>query len=283
VPKYLWWLSGASDILDFETQTEQAVQHLQQADIIFALDYNDLQRVEQMEPYIRRSDAFKAMIDHHLYPTDFVQYALTSTAASSTCELVYEFITRQLSDAAQLDLDIAIPLYTGILTDTGFLNYGTSAALYRTIAGLLDTGLQPTTIHETLLNTYTPERLRLLGWCLSERFELLPCARIGLMALEHHHLLQHQVAKPDLEGVVNYMLKVQTVQVAVLLTEFTPGQIKLSVRSKGPIDVQAFCAAHYQGGGHKNAAGGTAYQPMHQVLSHLRAALPQHINLYAAS
>ena len=135
-PDFLSWMPGAQDILIFDVHTEKGTEWLKRADIIFVLDYNDLERVDRMGEIIAPLTCVKVMIDHHLYPEPFADYVLSDTSASSTCELIYDFLG-MLGHLNRIDLRVGDSIFTGILTDTGSFKYSTSPKLFRIVADLI--------------------------------------------------------------------------------------------------------------------------------------------------
>src|SRR5690606_34471122 len=115
-PKFLKWMPGNAEIVNFEWETQRAQRLLREATLIFTLDFNDLSRVGQMEEALRATAADFIMIDHHQQPGDYAKVAYSDPNMSSTCEMVYNFI-ESLGDDGAIDPEIATNLYTGIMTD----------------------------------------------------------------------------------------------------------------------------------------------------------------------
>jgi phosphoesterase RecJ-like protein len=176
-------------------------------------------------------------------------------AACSTCELVYEFICG-LGGKKLIDQDIAACLYTGIMTDTGSFRFDSvTPTTHRILAELLSTGLKPSTVHSAIYDTYSQSRVKLLGYCLTEKMVVIPELQTAYMALTEKELQKFDYQKGDTEGIVNYPFSIKGITFCAFFTE-GEGKIKISFRSKGSFDVNQFARKYFNGGGHINAAGG---------------------------
>ena len=205
------------------------------------------------------------MIDHHLEPKDFCHAMWSDTAASSTCELVYQFID-YLGDLDGLNLKALNALYVGILTDTGGFRYATNPKLFRIVAEMLEKGVDNNQLTDWVFNAYTVKRFNLLGFCIGQRLELLEDCNTGVIALSQADHRKYNIQRGDLEGVVNFILKIKKIRCAALIAE-RRDIAKLSLRSKGDFSVQEVCSTHFNGGGHKNASGGAVKRPFDEVVA----------------
>ena len=256
-PDFLNWLPGQEGILKHTTETNKAVELIKAADLIFTLDFNSLGRVELLEPHINASGAKKIMIDHHQDPSDYADIMYSDSNIGSTCEMVYNLISHL--DAAQIDQKIATCLYTGIMTDTGSFRFpSTTPKTHHVIAELIDKGANHSEIHQNIYDTFTFDRLRLLGTALTnlKKTEDLPVVYI---TISQEELNRNNFKKGDTEGFVNYGLSLVGISVAVIMIENEQEQIiKMSFRSKGAFSVNDFARTYFNGGGHHNAAGGAS-------------------------
>lgn len=274
MPQFLNWMKNFDQILVYENTRTFSQQIIKEADIIFALDYNALSRLEQMRGAVKDSKAYKAMIDHHLEPQDFCQAMFSDTTASSTCELVYRFI-ELLEDKDKLNTEILNALYVGILTDTGGLRYATSPRLFRIVADMLERGVDNNKLTDLVFNSYTVKRFNLLGFCIAQRLEFLEDCNTGIIALSQADHKKYNISRGDLEGVVNFILKIRKIRCAVLIAE-RHDIVKLSMRSKGDFSVQEVCSTYFNGGGHKNASGGAVKKPFQEVIEQFRTVIRTH-------
>ncbi|MEC3965538.1 bifunctional oligoribonuclease/PAP phosphatase NrnA [Flagellimonas halotolerans] len=266
-PKFLKWLPGNDTVINFEKENSQAKERIDQATVIFTLDFNDLSRVGQMETVLQEANADFIMIDHHQQPSDYAKVTYSDVTMSSTCEMVYNFIDF-LGETSLIDADIATNLYTGIMTDTGSFKYrSTSSKTHRVVAELIDKGADNMEIHQKVFDTNSPSRLHLLGIALSNMV-ILPEYRTAYITLSQDELDQYDFKKGDTEGFVNYGLTLEGIIFALIFIENREeGIIKISLRSVGDFSVNEFARAHFNGGGHTNAAGGRSEVSMEETIS----------------
>jgi len=274
-PEFLSWMSGSEYVIVFESQEVDASKTTENADIIFALDYNRLDRVGKLGECILKSSAYKIMIDHHIDPSNEFDLVISSTKSSSTCEMIVDF-ARQMNWMNLIDSSIAECLYSGIMTDTGSFRFSsTSAHTHRVVSELFDAGLIPEKVHQRIFDQYSFERLQLVGFALSERFEYRADKGISIIKLSEADKHRFSYKKGDTEGLVNYGLSVKGAFISIFLSEEF-GAVKFSFRSKGDIDVNVFARKYFNGGGHKNAAGGKLEIPLKLAYDALNRALNEY-------
>ncbi len=254
-PNFISWLSGADKILTYEKDEEKVSELINESTLIFCLDYNDLSRIGNMADVVAKSKAYKAMIDHHLYPSDFCDWKLSDTNSCSTAQLIYTFIENE-NDLDLIDSNIAEGIYCGIVTDSGSFRFPSVQAKTHLIAAdLINRGLNHASVHERLFDVNTLTRLHLLGFSLNEKLRVMNGVPVAVIDLSKEESERFNVKKGDTEGLVNYALSVEGVKMAVFIREDTD-RVKMSFRSKGDIAVNEFSGKYFSGGGHKNAAGG---------------------------
>lgn len=275
-PSLFSYLEGVKDIVVFDLQQDLAREKLDRADVIFCLDFNALDRIDPMAQNILDSKAPKIMIDHHLDPEPFADYYLSDTKASSTCELVYKFIS-MLEQNDLIDVPIGEALLTGIITDTGSFKYATTPEVYKVAGELKSIGVDDYKIQNFIFNSLTEKQLRLLGHCIHNRMEILEDYAVGIIVLNKYDFEQFQIARGDTEGIVNYLLMIKNVKVAAFFRQ-QPSIIKISLRSKGDISVQEFARDNYKGGGHKNASGGAVYGSLTKAIKEFKEKVPNYFS-----
>ena len=255
-PGFLKWIPGENSILKYDSQTDDCNNLIEKADIVFTLDFNALNRTGDMETVLEYSKAIKILIDHHQEPDDYATYIFSDVSMSSTSQMVYHFID-MLGDLNNIDTNIATCLYVGIMTDTGSFRFSsTSSTTHRIIADLIEKGANNADIHNHIYDTYSYERLQLLG-CALNNLKVLPELRTAYISLSQEELNKYNFKKGDTEGFVNYGLSLEnTVLAAIFIEDKQEGIIKISLRSKGNFSVNDLSRAHFNGGGHINAAGG---------------------------
>jgi phosphoesterase RecJ-like protein len=271
-PVVFEYLDHVKDILIYDLKPNESKQAVEKADTIFCLDFNGLDRIDKLGEGVQFSKAKKILIDHHLDPEPFSDYEFLDTAASSTSELVYLWI-KEMGDIDMADVRIGEALFTGLITDTGSFKYNTRPMTFRIAADLKELGVDDFYLQDRIFNALKSKHLRLLGHCLANRMEIIEEHEFAIIHLTKKDYLDFDIQRGDTEGIVNQLLYVKNIQIAAFVTE-QPTIIKLSLRSKGDISVQEVATKYFNGGGHKNAAGGGVYASLHDVIDKLKRVLP---------
>ena len=266
-PEFLAWLPSSETVLVYEKDKENVAKILQNQELIFTLDFNALHRTGEMEFVLNKLKVPFVMIDHHEKPDGYAQYTFSSTAFGSTCEMVYNFIC-DLGRHDAIDKTIATCIYTGILTDSGSFRFPkTTGTTHRIVADLIDLGAENSKIPALLFDNGSYDSLQLLGVAL-QNMKVLPEFKTSYITLSQKELDQHNYTKGDTEGIVNYGLTIKGIIFAVIFIEHADEKIiKISFRSQGDFDVNQFARAHFNGGGHINAAGGKSNLSMEDTIS----------------
>jgi len=279
-PSFLSWLPGTEDILVFDKNSEKGVEYLNAADLICYLDFNHPSRTGLIHNdlcHCKRTP--RLLIDHHR-DTDYSQFAayMSDVETSSTAELVAEIIQYHGFDK-YLDDKIATCLLVGIMTDTGSFSHSIYNSKTFEICGKL---ISPTVdyqlIHSKIYNTFSENRMRLLGFCISERMTILPEYNAAYIYLNKNDLETYHYQIGDTEGVVNHPLMIDNIKLSVLITE-RQGVIRFSFRSKGDFSVHELAKKHFNGGGHANAAGGTMNCTIEKAIDKFLKILPEYKEL----
>ncbi len=269
----LAWLPGEETIVDYQKSSAAAALILDDAELIFCLDFNVPARLEAMSQRLLKSSATRVLIDHHRDPDHFTRYVWHDIGASSTAELVYTFL-EELGELSMLNRDAALCLYIGMMTDTGSFRYSnTTPATLRVAAALLEFGLDVEEVYERIYHTFSTDRMRFFGHCLVNKMQVFPEYRTGLIVVNQQELEDFRVKTGDTEGLVNYPLSISGIQFAILLID--RGNLrKMSFRSKGSFNVDQFAREHFSGGGHKNASGGASTETLDAVHQRIIQLLP---------
>lgn len=275
-PDFLKWVPGEDTILKYDSQSETCHDAIAKADVLFTLDFNAFHRTGGMQSVLEASAAIKILIDHHQEPDDYATYMYSDVRMSSTCEMIYHFID-MLGSTDKIDAEIATCLYLGIMTDTGsFRFHSTTSTTHRIIAELIDKGAQNANIHNNVYDTNSYNRLQLLG-CALTNLRVLPELRTAYITLSQEELRRFDYKKGDTEGVVNYALSLNDIIfAAIFIEDRQEGIIKISLRSKGSFSVNEFSRAHFNGGGHNNAAGGRSEIALKSTVEKFLSILPQY-------
>lgn len=272
---FLKWLPGALSVTILPGNESRVEDLIRSSDMIFFIDFNDIRRVREINDPVTRSRAMKILIDHHPDPVVEADCMLSDTTVSSSAELVYRFIV-QSALKETMDRDIATCLFAGIMTDTGCFSYNASLPeTYRTVADLLRYGIDKDRIFYRIYDNYSYDRMRLLGYCLNEHTEYFPDCRTALIWLSRKDQERYNFQTGDSEGFVNYPLSVKGIRFSAFFME-KEDHVKASFRSKGNFPVNAFSARHFNGGGHRNAAGGETGESLETALEKFRDLLPRY-------
>lgn len=278
-PDFLKWLPGSKEAYKFDMQNRQSKAVIDEASIIFLLDFNALHRVgSDMQNTLEDFIGTFIMIDHHQEPEPVAKYIYSDTSICSTCQMVYHFL-EMLDDVDSINTDIATCLYTGIMTDTGSFRFpSTTSTTHRIIADLIDKGADNAKIHNNVYDTNSYGKLQLLGRALSNMV-VVDNFKTAYIYLSQADLDEFNYEKGDTEGVVNYALSLKGIIFAVIFIEDVDQQIvKISFRSKGTFSVNKFARAHFNGGGHDNAAGGRSTVSLDATISEFLKILPDYKN-----
>ncbi len=265
-PKSLAFLPGYDEVVPASYKPTAAANLLHSADLIFCLDYNASKRVDKMEQLLSAT-ATKVMIDHHLDPEGFCDLTISMPHISSTCALLY-LVIEAAGWLEWLDVQAASCLYTGMMTDTGNFSYNSNdPRLYLIVAELVRRGVDKDAIYNMACNTFSESCLRLNGYALSEKVQILRDHKAALITLSLDELQRFGYVKGDTEGLVNKPLAIPGVAYSCFMREDEPGFVKVSMRSKGAFPVNRVCEDYFHGGGHKNAAGGELYMSLDEAVT----------------
>ena len=276
-PDFLEWMPQSETILLANNNQELCVEKIQAAELIFCVDFNQFNRVGTLQEALEKTTATKILIDHHINPdTSFdIIYSVTKNT-SSTCELVYNLIVKMLDGERFMNRQIAECLYVGIVTDTGSVSYScNNESTYHVLGDLFKYGIDGEDIHRKVYDNYSESRIRLLGYSLTERLSVLNEFAASYIYLTKEDLEKYDYKQGDIEGIVNHGLSIKTVRFTALFSE-RDDRIRLSFRSKGDFNVEDFARIHYNGGGHKNAAGGNSHKTMTETIKEFESLLKQY-------
>ena len=275
-PDFLKWMPYQEQVLIYDQNADRCDKYIEQADIIFTLDFNHLSRSGEMRASLENATADFVMIDHHQQPDDYALVTYSDVTMSSTCQMVYHFIQR-IGMAQEIGPQIATCLYTGIMTDTGSFRYrSTTSQTHHVIADLIEKGADNTSIHENIYDTNTYSKLQLLGVAL-KNLKVVEGYRTAYITLTQEELDRHNFKKGDTEGFVNYGLSLHGIVLAAIFIENTSDKmVKISLRSKGTFSVNDFARQHFNGGGHTNAAGGRSDLSLPDTIAKFEALLPEY-------
>jgi phosphoesterase RecJ-like protein len=261
----LSWIKGSEWIIDYEDNKGMALAKtkIAEAEVIFCLDFNNIARLEKPGEPVAESKAVKVMIDHHLQPEPF-DISFSNTSYAATCEIIYDIIDG-FGDTELIDAKIAENLYAGLVSDTGFFQHpNTTPNVHKVAGALIARGADPAYVSDKVNNIFDSRRLHYFGYALLEKLKVVNDGKVAYISIGQSEARRFNLQLGDNEGLVNYPFKIQGVEVAVLFSEERE-KVKISFRSKGDIDVNTFARKYFEGGGHKNAAGGKSLIGMEET------------------
>lgn len=256
-PDFLAWMPGSQEVLRYDKYRDKAELMIAAADVIVAMDYNALSRVDDMGVAIGKAKATKVMIDHHLQPDGFCDLTFSYSNLSSTCEVVFRLVYA-MGGYDMLDKGACECLYAGMMTDTGCFSYGPcTQEVYLIISLLMQKEINKDRIYNKVFNNYSEGRLRLMGYVLYEKMKVYPDHHAALITLTREEMSRFNFVKGDTEGLVNIPLQMKGIHFSVFLREDTEKDlIRVSLRSQGTFPCNKFAGKYFNGGGHLNASGG---------------------------
>jgi bifunctional oligoribonuclease and PAP phosphatase NrnA len=275
----LKWIPGTDAVICYDDplHKQRATELIATADVIYCLDFNALSRIEEVGVLVAASTATLVMIDHHLEPEAFAALTFSDTSYAATAEMVYDLI-QQMGDETLITSDMATCIYTGLATDTGFFQHSnTSPNVFRVAAALTALGAAPAIISDKICNVYDERRLRYYGEMLSQKLKVVKPGKVAYISVPQIDARRFNLQLGDNEGLVNYPFRIKGVELTALFTE-ERDKIKISLRSKGDIDVNQFARKYFSGGGHKNAAGGKSLVNLNETLNIFEQAVIEIVN-----
>lgn len=274
-PYFLNWMPHIDELVIFKQDSERANEAIREAELIFCLDFNALSRLEILSEALgANSSARRILIDHHLSPEEGFALTFSYPECSSTAFLVYQLI-EALWGAECITCEMAELLYVGMMTDTGNFAFSfLTPELFRAVAVLLERGIIIPDIHNRVYNSYTAGRARLFGYAINRKMKLIHGGRVAHMSLTEEEMRRFCFQQGDSEGFVNYPLTIKKMKMSAIFIE-QHDFIRISFRSRGAVDVNLFARRYFNGGGHKNAAGGKSFEPMAETLARYEAAVEE--------
>ncbi len=259
-PDFLKFLDPKGEIVIYNRNPQKVKDFIRRATLIICMDFNSLNRIEELGKLISASGAVKVMIDHHPQPEPEFDIMFSDTGASSTCEFLY-WIIKDINGGRKLSVEIANALYTGMMTDTNNFANSVRALTFKMAGELLEAGVDKEYIQMKVFGGFNELRMRLMGYMLYENMKLYPEYKAGIMILTDDQKNKFGFQDGDSEGFVNLPLSIKGMCVSALFTQ-EKKFVRVSLRSKGSFSVNRFAREYFNGGGHKNAAGGKIYIPI---------------------
>ena len=260
-PDFLQWLPNSEKIIRYDKHREGCDWTLAHADLVFCLDFNTPGRTADMQAALCASPAKKVLIDHHLDPDVDTVLTVSYPEASSTCELVFRIVW-QLGCFEALSKHFAVPVYCGMMTDTGGFTYNSSDPdIYFIISELLTKRINKDKIYRNVYHNFSENRLRLSGYVMYQRLVVDAKRHASYFTLTRQDLKRFHFIKGDAEGLVNMPLQMKGHKLSISLREDTEKDnlVWVSLRSVDQFPCNEMAARFFNGGGHLNAAGGRLF------------------------
>lgn len=274
-PDYLQWMPNSEKIIRYDKHKDGCNWTLEHADLIFCLDYNSVTRTGEMKDAISASKAKRVLIDHHLDPEVDTVVTVSQPEASSTCELIFRLVWQMgLFDA--LGKHFAVPIYTGMMTDTGGFTYNSSRPeIFFIISELLTKHIDKDKIYRNVYHNYSESRIRLMGYVMYEKLVYMPEYNAAYYTLTKDELKRFRFIKGDAEGLVNIPQQIKGLRLSISLREDTEKDhvVWVSLRSVDNFPCNLMAEEFFNGGGHLNASGGRLNCSMDEAVKIVKDAI----------
>ncbi|MFY9151987.1 MAG: bifunctional oligoribonuclease/PAP phosphatase NrnA [Prolixibacteraceae bacterium] len=273
-PEFYHWMDGHDQVIVYSHHHKLAARIIEESDLLICMDFNQVSRLGDMKVLLENYSGKKILVDHHPYPSDFCDLTISDTSYSSTAELIFSLL-RQTDLAPFMDKNVATSFFTGIMTDTGSFDFNVSNPnTFETVAELTRMGVDQLDIHAKVYDNYSADRMKLMGFCLSNRMTVYPEYHTACMHITLEDQKAFNFVSGDNEGFVNMPLSIKGVVFSALFTE-KEKYIKASFRSKGDFAVNEVSEKYFNGGGHRNAAGGEYFASLAEALAQFEKLLPE--------
>lgn len=270
------FMPSSSEILFHNEEIEKTTALVADADLILCLDFNMPSRAGELGAHIKQSEAKKVVIDHHPLNSEWADITVSHPEIASTAELIFRLICR-FGYFAEMTKETAECICVGMLTDTGGLAYNSNKAeMYTIFSELIGKGVDKDAIYRKLFSNNSANRMKLMGYVLSEKMDILPEYNTSIIALHEEELKQFNYKKGDVEGFVNMPLSIKGIIFSVFIKN-EAGKVKISFRSVGNFPANQFSDELFGGGGHKNAAGAESQVSVEKTVEKIKNALPAFI------
>lgn len=281
-PDFLQWLPGSERIIRYDKHAaDKADEMLQKADLIFCLDFNGANRVDEMKYALEQSPAHKIMIDHHLEPSMDTVLTVSHPQMSSTSELVFRIIW-QLGGFEEMSRKCAVCIYCGMMTDTGGFTYNSNQPeIFFIVSQLLTKGIDKDKIYRNVFNNFSPWAIRLRGYLMSQKLNIFNDLHAAYFTISRRDMRDFHFIKGDAEGLVNEPLKIKGMRLSISLREDDrrDNTIWVSLRSVDDFPCNLVASEFFNGGGHLNASGGRLHCTLDEAERVVRRAFAHYEDL----
>ncbi len=258
-PTFLSWLPEVDSVLVAAHYTQAALlDQMQGIDILFCVDFSAASRLDECAYILKQSDVFKVVIDHHIEPENFADLLLWDPKAAASAEVLFQ-IFEALGQKDKITLSVATCLYTGIVTDTNsFKNPNTRSITHRIAASLIEYGVDTFRVQRLIYDNKPLNRLHFFSFAVNQRLVVLSALHVAYFVIQKEDYKRYDLKSGDTEGLVDYALSLEGISLAAVLKE-KDDMVYLSLRSVGDLPANLIAKKYFNGGGHKNAAGGISH------------------------
>lgn len=274
-PDFLFWMPNTEKIIRYDKHPEQGDLLIKTADLIFCLDFNESSRTDQMQETLDSCQAQKVMIDHHLNPQMNTALTISHPDKTSTSELIFRIVW-QLGGFEAMDRKMAVPIYCGMMTDTGGFTYNSSQPeIYFIIGQLLTKHIDKDRIYRKVYNNFSSWALRLRGYLMCNKLNVMPDLNASYFCLSRKEMRDFHFVRGDAEGLVNEPLRIKGMQLSISLREDDrkPNLVWVSLRSVDDFPCNEMAEKWFNGGGHLNASGGRLFCSLDEAEQIVRRAI----------
>lgn len=279
-PDFLKWVPGAEDILIYDKHEDEVRPVVEASDLVIMCDHGELSRMWTLGDAISKHPAPRIIIDHHLnYDTSIAALSIARPELSSACEVLLRLMLDLEGDTPDLlTHNEAVSLYTGMMTDTGAFTFASNRCeVFELISILLRRGIDKDKIYRNVFYTYSPNRMRFMGYMLYVKLDIMKKSHTAIMTLTNSERRRFGILNGDTEGLVNMPLQILGMKLSVFLREDTEQPcIRLSFRSVDDFPCNELAAEFFGGGGHKNAAGGEFWGTLDDAVALVKKAIQKY-------
>lgn len=274
-PDFLHWLPGVERVMRHDKHPEEVERLMRDADLAFCLDFNAVERLEGLAPALAASKAPRVLIDHHLNPTVEADVKVSYPDLSSTSEIVFRMVW-QLGGFERLSKKFAVPVYCGMMTDTGGFTYNSSRPeIFYIVSQLLTKPFDKDKIYRNVYNNYSPWAIRLRGYLMCQKLNVFNDLHASYFTLTRQEMRDFHFVRGDAEGLVNEPLRIKGMKMSISLREDdrVDNKVWVSLRSVDDFSVEEVAKRFFNGGGHLNASGGQLDCPIDEAVKIAREAI----------
>ena len=260
-PDYLLWLPNSEKLIRYDKNPERGDLLLKTADLVFCMDFNESSRTELMQATLDGCAAQKVMIDHHLDPRMDTVLTVSHPELSSTSEIVFRIVW-QMGGFEAMKKHFAVPVYCGMMTDTGSFTYNsTYPEIYFIVSQLLTKHINKDLIYRKVYNNYSHWAIRLRGYLMCEKLKVFEEFHASCFSLSAKEMRDFHFVRGDMEGLVNEPLRIKGLKLSISLREDDRKEnlVWVSLRSVDDFPCNKMAEEFFNGGGHLNASGGRLY------------------------